>query len=96
MVTYGGKPIQAAPLTIVQNSLCIAVGSVELLWGLVLKYTVALEWFDCLSKPKVSAEEGLGVESGVSSRSNGSSALGPKGVRAKALSSLISKSSTKD
>jgi len=96
MVNFGGKPIQAAPLAAVQNLLCIAVGSAELLWGLVLKYAVPLEWFDCLSKPHDSEVHGVEAESGVSIRSGGSGPLGVKGVRAKALSSLISKSSNQD
>lgn len=49
LVTFGGKPIQAACLTLKQNLLCVAIGSGELLWGLFLKYTVPLCWFDFLN-----------------------------------------------
>ena len=37
MVEYGGKAIKTHPLNLSLNILCIALGSFELLWGLVVK-----------------------------------------------------------
>ena len=96
LVNFGGKPVQAARLTITQNLLCMLIGAGELPWGLFLKYAVPLKWFHRLNVKDQPAEPALTEASMVSTlkkssllhRSETSSSKGSR----KALSNIISRS----
>lgn len=48
MVEYGGAAVKAYPLDTKQNLICLAIGAVELLVGVVIKF-LPLKMFQCIS-----------------------------------------------
>ena len=51
LVEFGGKVIQAAPLTVNQNLVCLGFGLSEIIWGFVVK-CFPLKFFSCFYKNK--------------------------------------------
>lgn len=48
MVEYGGTFVKAYPLSFHQNMICMAIGAMELINGLLLKF-IPLKFFQCVS-----------------------------------------------
>ena len=44
LVELGGSAVKTYALTMVHNAICLAIGSLELVWGVVLKF-LPLGWF---------------------------------------------------
>jgi len=44
MIEFGGKAIKTARLTLKYNMICILIGSIELIWALLVK-CIPLSWF---------------------------------------------------
>lgn len=47
LVELGGTAVKTYPLDLNQNLICLALGFLELPWGLVLKF-LPLKWFQCI------------------------------------------------
>mmetsp|Transcript_27324 Transcript_27324/g.41550 ORF Transcript_27324/g.41550 Transcript_27324/m.41550 type:complete len:97 (+) Transcript_27324:1416-1706(+) len=45
MVQFGGKAVQTAKLTLSENLICLGLGAIELIWGLLLK-SVPIDYFN--------------------------------------------------
>lgn len=56
MVEVGGKAIKTWPLNTDQNKICLAFGSVELVWGLLIKF-LPTKLFTCISMDDAPKEE---------------------------------------
>jgi len=59
MVEIGGKITKTYPFGMTENLICLAVGSGELIWGLLLKF-MPLKLFQCINfdeKPMTADEE---------------------------------------
>ena len=48
MVEIGGKAIKTYPLNTDQNIICLIFGSIELIWGLIIKF-IPVKYFQCVS-----------------------------------------------
>jgi hypothetical protein len=48
LVELGGQAVKTYPLNMQQNLICLGVGALELVWGLILKF-LPLGWFQCIS-----------------------------------------------
>lgn len=48
MVEVGGQTVKTWPLNTHQNIICLAFGSVELIWGLIIKF-IPTKYFTCIS-----------------------------------------------
>jgi len=47
LVELGGNAVKTYALNLNQNLICLAIGSLELVWGLILKF-LPLSWFQCI------------------------------------------------
>lgn len=56
MVEVGGKAIKTWPLNSHQNFICLIFGSIELIWGLIIKF-IPTRFFTCISMDDSPAEE---------------------------------------
>jgi Ca2+ transporting ATPase len=56
MVEYGGMAIKTWPLNKDQNLICLIFGSIELVWGLLIKF-IPSKFFGCISIGDAPAEE---------------------------------------
>lgn len=56
MVEVGGKAIKTWPLDWSQNQICLIFGSIELIWGLLIKF-IPTSAFACISMDDSPAEE---------------------------------------
>lgn len=56
MVEVGGKAVKCWPLDQNQNLIALALGSVELIWGVIIKF-IPLRFFQCVSLDDSPAEE---------------------------------------
>jgi hypothetical protein len=56
MVEVGGKAIKTWPLNRHQNVICLIFGSIELIWGLLIKF-VPTKFFTCITMDDGPAEE---------------------------------------
>jgi hypothetical protein len=48
MVEYGGLIVKAYPLNMKENMICLVIGAMELVVGLLIKF-LPLPWFQCVS-----------------------------------------------
>ena len=48
LVELGGQAVKTYPLNMQQNLICLGIGALELVWGLILKF-LPLGWFQCIS-----------------------------------------------
>jgi len=48
LVEFGGTAVKTYPLHMKHNIFCLSIGSLELVWGLVLKF-LPIGWFQCIS-----------------------------------------------
>lgn len=46
MVQYGGLPIRAAPLTYEEHLICLGLGLISLIVGVIIKLVMPVRWFD--------------------------------------------------
>lgn len=56
MVEIGGKAIKTWPLNTDQNIICLIFGSIELIWGLIIKF-IPTKFFTCVSMDDAPAGE---------------------------------------
>ena len=49
IVEYGGRALRAAPLSLEQNLICLAIGVFELIWGAIIKVIIPPSIFDRFS-----------------------------------------------
>lgn len=56
MVEIGGKAIKTWPLNTDQNIICLIFGSIELIWGLLIKF-IPTRFFTCVSMDDSPADE---------------------------------------
>jgi Ca2+ transporting ATPase len=45
IVEFGGQPMRAAPLTLTQHMICLAIGAFSLITSLIVKYALPVRWF---------------------------------------------------
>jgi hypothetical protein len=48
MVEYGGAAVKSYPLDTKQNMICLVIGAIELIVGLIIKF-IPLKFFQCIS-----------------------------------------------
>jgi P-type Ca2+ transporter type 2B len=49
MTQFGGQAVRTVPLTLGQNGICLAIGSLSLIWGVIIKLLLPPSWFASLS-----------------------------------------------
>lgn len=91
LVELGGTAVKTYPLNLNQNLICLALGFLELPWGLILKF-LPIKWFQCidLKSPLPDEEEEEGADGDVKKKSTGAA------VSLKRLSTQKSKSTKKN
>ena len=48
LVELGGPAVKTYPLKMKHNIICLSIGALELVWGLILKF-LPIGWFQCIS-----------------------------------------------
>ena len=56
LVKFGGKAVKTFPLEMNRNYICIGIGSLSLVWGLIVK-TLPLKMFQCIKLDETPMEE---------------------------------------
>jgi Ca2+ transporting ATPase len=56
LVKFGGKAVKTYPLDMNRNFICIGIGSLSLIWGLIVK-TLPLKMFQCIKLDETPMEE---------------------------------------
>lgn len=56
LVEFGGTAVKTYALNMNQNLICLAIGSFELLWGLILKF-IPVKFFQCIDLKNDVTEE---------------------------------------
>jgi magnesium-transporting ATPase (P-type) len=56
MVEIGGRAVKTYPLNTDQNLICMVFGSIELIWGLIVKF-IPLKYFQCIQMDDKPQEE---------------------------------------
>lgn len=74
MVEIGGVAIQTWPLNTNQNLICISIGFLELIWGLILKF-IPLRFFQIMTMDDQPAQEEEKRQSNIVSRLKASSQM---------------------
>ena len=48
LVQYGGKPVKTCPLSYEEHAVCIGIGMVSLIMGVIVKLALPVRWFEKL------------------------------------------------
>lgn len=73
LVELGGTAVKTYALNLNQNLICLAIGSLELVWGLILKF-MPLGWFQCI-KLNVQIPDEEEADEGQQKKASGALAL---------------------